>query len=401
MHPRLPHAPSGADVVHVLAEPLFVLPIALGFGPKDDPPGYTFIVRAENELGRKLHGSRWVDSFRLGPPLNLPPPSSGSAKGLDARREARLLLKDLDRAIRQHEAAVARLAGRDLPARPRSDPAKIPSLSRAKAARPNFRSSGEVDAAWADAYLSQVRHRSEAVEAGIDPDADGGELNPSPWEILSDAEYERAWLRDQAVAEQWKLVAEVRHHLLHGLQSGGISAAVRPYDGGPWRGLQPGDWSADLDSIQRRFIYGAMDPDRPFPGRGKAWPSGWWIFLDQHSVGKSACLGTPNTVDDDVVQKDCAPAILISPAKRGRKPSYVWEDFTAEAERFIIENGGVARDVDPGPEGFSQADIEKHMADWASEKWTAPPAESTIREHVKKVLDRLAAAGAKRPTKGR
>ena len=171
MHPRLPHAPLGADVVHVVEEPLFVLPIALGFGPEDDPPGYTFIVRAENALGRKLHGSRWVESYRLGPPLNLPPPSSPSSKQRDVRLEARLILQKLEDAIWQQKAMVARLAGAGAPERPGPDPTKTPSLSRAKAARPNYRSAEDLEAAWADAYLSGVRYRSEAFEAGIDPDA--------------------------------------------------------------------------------------------------------------------------------------------------------------------------------------------------------------------------------------
>lgn len=305
MHPRLPHAPLGADVVHVLEEPLFVLPVALGFGPKDDPSGYTFIVRAENALGRELHGPRWVESYRLGPPLNLPPPSSSSAKGLDARREARLLLQNLDRAIWQLEAAVARQAGAIVPAPPDRDPTKIPSLNRAKAARPNYRSSGDVDAAWADAYSSRVRQRSEALEAGIDPDAEEVETNPSPQETLSDAEYERAWRRDQAVAEQWKLVVEVRQQLLSELQSGAISAAVRPYDGGPWRALAPGDWNADLASLQRRFTYGEMDPDRPFPGRGKAWPSGWWIFIEHRDEASPSRTAEDDPQSED---QDAAPA---------------------------------------------------------------------------------------------
>ena len=309
MHPRLPHAPSGADVVHVVEEPLFVLPIPLGFGPEDDPPGYTFIVRAENALGRDLHGPRWVESYRLGPPLNLPPPSSSSAKGLDARREARLLLQNLDRAIWQLDAAVARQAGADGPARPEPDPTKIPSLSRAKSARPNYRSPGDVDAAWADAYSSRVRYRSEALEAGIDPEAEEVEHRQSPQEILSDAGYERAWRRDQAVTEQWKLVVDVRRHLLRELQSGAISASVRPYAGGPWRALTPGDWNADLASLQRRFIYGAMDPDRPFPGRGKAWPSGWWIFIehrDEASPSRAAEDG-PQSEDQDAAAASASP----------------------------------------------------------------------------------------------
>jgi hypothetical protein len=377
-------------VVRVVEEPLFVLPVALGFGPKDDPPGYTFIVRAENALGRELHGRRWVESYRLGPPLNLPPPSSPSSKDPEARRQASSLLRKLDHAIWEHEVMVARLAGADGPARPGPDPTKIPSLSRAKSARPNYRSSGDVDAAWADAYLPGVRYRSEALEAGIDPDAEPVEPRPSPQEILSDAEYERAWWRDQAVTEQWKLVVNVRRHLLHQLQSGAISASVRPYDGGQWRALTPGDWNADLASLQRRFICGAMDPDRPFPGRGMAWPSGWWIFLDQHSVEKSECLATSINVQDMGAEKDrVSPAVSISKAKRGRKSSYNWDDFDSEAEFFIVDNGGISRDVDPGPEGFSQSTIEKHMADWTSQKWNTSPAESTIRDRVKRVLDRF------------
>lgn len=336
MHPRLPHAPSGADVVHVVEEPLFVLPVALGFGPKDDPPGYTFIVRAENALGREVHGPRWVESYRLSPPLNLPPPSSRSSKDPDVRREASSLLQKLDDAIWEHEVMVARQAGADVPARPGPDPTKIPSLNRAKAARPNYRSSGDVDAAWADAYSSRVRFRSEALEAGTDPDAEEVEHRHSPEEILSDAEYERAWRRDQAVTEQWKLVMDVRRHLLRELQSGAISASVRPYDGGPWRALAPGDWNADLALIQRRFMYGAMDPDRPFPGRGKPWPSGWWIFIENRAkqgATEDLSVGSYFSSEEGVVTEtfvarersepgDISASGLYGEPEDGRPPAY-------------------------------------------------------------------------------
>jgi hypothetical protein len=76
----------------------------------------------------------------------------------------------------------------------------------------------------------------------------------------------------------------------------------------------------------------------------------------------------------------------ISSRKRGPKFKYDWDAFHAEVHRKLSEEGGIAPDVDPGPGGFKQADLEAHMRDWSEQEWGLAPGESTIREKVSGAL---------------
>ncbi len=74
--------------------------------------------------------------------------------------------------------------------------------------------------------------------------------------------------------------------------------------------------------------------------------------------------------------------------QRGRKPSYDWASFEAEAYGRLTYNGGfMAGD-------YQQSQLEEEMAAWCLKKWSRTPGESLIREHVVKVRDRYEQAEA-------
>jgi hypothetical protein len=61
----------------------------------------------------------------------------------------------------------------------------------------------------------------------------------------------------------------------------------------------------------------------------------------------------------------------------GRPPTYDWPAFEAKAlERLEYEGGWRP--------GWRQADLEREMAAWCRANWGQQPAESLIREHVKR-----------------
>jgi hypothetical protein len=70
-------------------------------------------------------------------------------------------------------------------------------------------------------------------------------------------------------------------------------------------------------------------------------------------------------------------ATLAMPLKiRGRRPRYPWPDFMAE---LVAE---LHRRSISGPPVANQAEIERQMLDWCTNKWGAEPAVSQIREWV-------------------
>lgn len=81
--------------------------------------------------------------------------------------------------------------------------------------------------------------------------------------------------------------------------------------------------------------------------------------------------------------------------KRGAKPRYDWQAFHSEALRKLEEEGGINAAVDPGPNGFSQAKLEKHLADWFHDTYGAVPSESVIRSRIKAPMEEYEAGGRK------
>lgn len=81
--------------------------------------------------------------------------------------------------------------------------------------------------------------------------------------------------------------------------------------------------------------------------------------------------------------------------KRGAKPRYDWESFNTEALRKLEEEGGINAGVDPGPNGFSQAKLEKHMADWFQHTCGVVPSESVIRSRITATIREFEARGRK------
>jgi hypothetical protein len=74
-------------------------------------------------------------------------------------------------------------------------------------------------------------------------------------------------------------------------------------------------------------------------------------------------------------------------SRRGRRPKYDWDAFDAELVRIVGLNG-LLDSLSDDEQWKSQADLERHMADWCQTRWgeAGVPAESTIREHVSKRL---------------
>jgi hypothetical protein len=69
--------------------------------------------------------------------------------------------------------------------------------------------------------------------------------------------------------------------------------------------------------------------------------------------------------------------LLAMPLKvRGRRPRYPWPDFMAELVAELNRRSIL------GPAIANQAEIERHMLDWCTNKWGAEPAVSQIREWV-------------------
>lgn len=81
--------------------------------------------------------------------------------------------------------------------------------------------------------------------------------------------------------------------------------------------------------------------------------------------------------------------------KRGAKPRYDWQAFHSEALRKLEEEGGISVTVDPGPNGFSQAKLERHLADWFQRTFGEVPSESSIRERIKGPLSEYEERGRK------
>ncbi len=83
------------------------------------------------------------------------------------------------------------------------------------------------------------------------------------------------------------------------------------------------------------------------------------------------------------------PATAPAEGKRlGAKPKYHWPDFEAEADRKLEEEGGISVRVDPGPKGFSQAKLERHMAAWCQSAWGSEPSARSIRDYVRTAIEK-------------
>ena len=74
--------------------------------------------------------------------------------------------------------------------------------------------------------------------------------------------------------------------------------------------------------------------------------------------------------------QDEAAALAMPLKVRGRRPRYPWPDFMAE---LVAE---LHRRSISGPPVANQAEIERQMLDWCTNKWGAEPAVSQIREWV-------------------
>jgi hypothetical protein len=74
----------------------------------------------------------------------------------------------------------------------------------------------------------------------------------------------------------------------------------------------------------------------------------------------------------------CEVEILHIWSPRGGRPAgYDWPAFEAEALSRLEDEGGYHPD-------FRQADLERHMAQWAQAEWGREPGEASIRRHVRK-----------------
>ncbi|MEW6257787.1 MAG: hypothetical protein AB1592_17680 [Pseudomonadota bacterium] len=94
--------------------------------------------------------------------------------------------------------------------------------------------------------------------------------------------------------------------------------------------------------------------------------------------------------------RECVVAdVAPEKGKRGAKPKYDWQAFHLEALRKLEEEGGINASVDPGPSGFSQAKLERHMADWFQETSVSVPSESVIRSRIKAPMEEYEAKGWK------
>lgn len=77
-------------------------------------------------------------------------------------------------------------------------------------------------------------------------------------------------------------------------------------------------------------------------------------------------------------------------AKRGRRPTYEWDEFEAKVEELLIENGTLQPWA--GEDIPNQAALERKMLEWTETEWQPVygkvPSESQVREHVVIVLGR-------------
>lgn len=83
------------------------------------------------------------------------------------------------------------------------------------------------------------------------------------------------------------------------------------------------------------------------------------------------------------------PEPVPAKSQRGPKPKYDWDAFIRRAREIYAEEGGINPKVDPGKDGFSQASLEQQMTGWAEKEWGKAPSESTVREHVKSVIEEI------------
>lgn len=211
MHPRLPHAPSGADVVHVVRN-----------RPAFDPKGYIWIADAEDLLGRSIYGQAWCPPSVLPTKWMLPPPGSEEAE--TDRAKAGALSYLLTRSFEDWSLVKSSRQGHQIPT-PAADALQAAGLRLPKG--------------W---------HEGK-------PEADDI--------VISGEVYRLAYMLDREVRLFWEMAERIRGSIVRNCEAGKILTFTRAETGGELAALQSHMWS--MQYWDPRFDSGAMDLLNPFP----------------------------------------------------------------------------------------------------------------------------------------
>jgi hypothetical protein len=219
-----------------------------------------------------------------------------------------------------------------------------------------FRDLDLVNAAAPGGIYRYLRRRSHGIEEGV-----WREVTPdiAPWLWAHGPDGQLTVKLTKEVWEQRYPAA--RKELKRQLQSGALMAWGHGAHGGQAEAIPAVFWA------DARF-------DNDYQDAAIAYGPRWWrIFVRSGDVV--------------ALWPAAEPAVIQDRRRRGRTPRYDWLTFEQEVLRLLDEEGLPAPHSDEG--WRCEADVERRMLDWCATNWQAVPAESTIRQHVSKVIARF------------
>ncbi len=195
MHPRLPHAPLGADVVHVVGDRV------------RDTAEYVLLSRAVDRLGAHKLGDEWVSAHKLRPFVWLSSPDTGNAELADQRfAAAQYLYRYARHVLFPPSDDVTKQAGR---------------LKR----RPKI--------------LARIMPRDEAEGLRSQLEQTLANLN------LTEAQYELAFRMTQQDKVGWNNLRAIQEEIVQFCQYGKLASAARPILGGAFVLLDRSFWNTE------------------------------------------------------------------------------------------------------------------------------------------------------------
>lgn len=203
-------------------------------------------------------------------------------------------------------------------------------------------------------------------------------LTPEQWEAAKKIAVEKAEASQQA----FRRYIDVCVRLASTFKAGHVLTATRPYDGGleTYRGRE--FWNTE--NIWSRFDCCRVDPANFFSSqfiRGE----GLWLFVEKDSlfaILRAASESTSSPPDD--AKPEHAPAeegagVAASITQAGRPAKYDWLDLAGGAAMVLLTEERPA----------SLRAFTARMLEWCQAEWGCEPAESVVRDKLKKIWDRL------------
>jgi len=154
-------------------------------------------------------------------------------------------------------------------------------------------------------------------------------------------------------------------------QSSIVQTFARPVAGGEPIELPPSAWFTE--HFWDRFLAGRIDPDDLFQMRSPI-ASTAYLYVDRSEFMTLIEGNAPPSNQSS--ENDEKTDAVIEKIRRGRPPSYNWNEFDKEVVRRVSGTGRP-----PNMRAFSD-----EMLEWCNEVWGVEPAQSTVRGHIERLL---------------